>query len=71
MPTNYELNEMYLNIGPGSTLNVGGFNNSYYWSANTPYSAYSARAYALDFLTTKADTVHFTLGLLGLFKFKK
>jgi hypothetical protein len=36
LPTKYELNEMYQNIGNGNALglgNVGGFASSYYWSS--------------------------------------
>ena len=35
LPSKYELNLMYLNIGPGSTLgNVAGFVNTTYWSSS-------------------------------------
>ena len=36
LPTKYELNQMYLNIGPGNALglgNIGGFASNYYWSS--------------------------------------
>ena len=36
LPTKHELNQMYLNIGPGNALglgNIGGFANNYYWSS--------------------------------------
>ena len=33
LPTKYELNQMYLNIGQGNTGNNGGFSVFYYWSS--------------------------------------
>ena len=43
---------MYLNIGPGSALNVGGFNtypNSLCWSATTHWTSPLMYSYILDF----------------------
>jgi hypothetical protein len=44
LPTKYELNQMYLNIGQGNALglgNIGGFANNTYWSS-TEYDNYDA-----------------------------
>jgi hypothetical protein len=51
LPSKYELNLMYANIGQGDALglgNVGGFANDYYWSS-TEYDVNAAWVQSFDF----------------------